>query len=65
MSEGFSENEITNSTGLSSNDEGKMNTSEEERNVSEEEEDDFSVSATLGMEPYLFEPVAAIGQLGS
>ena len=42
-----------------------MNTSEEERNVNEEEEDDSSVSATLGMEPYLFEPVAAIGQLGS
>ena len=65
MSEGLSENEISYSNSLPSNDKGEMNTSEEESNASVYEEDDSSVSATLGMEPYLFEPVVAVNQSGS
>ena len=64
MFEGFSENEISNTNGLSSNDKCKSSTSEEEGTV-REDEGDSSVSETFGMEPYLFEPVTAIDLLGS
>ena len=62
MSEELSEKELSKSNGLSSNDVGEINTSEEENEATEDEEDDSSVSVTLGMEPYLFKPVATIDQ---
>ena len=55
MSSGLSENELNDSYGLSSNNEGEMNTSEEKRDSIEDEEDDSSLFAALKMEPYQFE----------
>ena len=45
-------------------DKSKINTSEEEGTASEDE-GDSSVLSTLGMEPYLFEPVTPINLSGS
>ena len=58
------ENELSDSDGLYSNNEGEMNNSEEKENHYEDE-DDFSLFAALEMEPYLFEHVAAINQSGA
>ena len=55
---------ISNTNGLSSNDKCKSSTSEGEGTASEDE-GDSSVLSTFGMEPYLFEPVAAIDLSGS
>ena len=59
------ENELSDSNGLYSNNEGEMNNSEEKDNPYEDEEDDSSLFAALEMEPYLFEHVAAIDQSGT
>ena len=62
MSAGLSENELSDSYGLSSISEGEMNTSEEKGDYIEDEEDDSRLFTTLEMEPYLFEHVVAIDQ---
>ena len=59
------ENELSDSNGLSSNNEGEMNNSEEKDNPFEDEEDDSSLFAALEMESYLLEHVAAIDQSGA
>ena len=61
MSVGFSESELSDSNGFSSNNEGERNSSEEIK----DEEDNSSLFAALEMEPYLFKHVAAIDQSGS
>ena len=60
MSAGLQENKLSDSNGLSSNNEGEMNTSEEKYDPIEDEEDDASLFAALEMEPYLLEHVAVI-----
>ena len=65
MSAGLSENELSDSNGLSSNNEDEMYTFEEQGDSTEDEEYDFSLFVALEMKPYRFEDVAANGQLGS
>ena len=60
MSAGLSENELSDSNGLSFINDGKMNTSEEKGDSIEDEEDDSRLFTALEMEPYLFDLVAAI-----
>ena len=62
MSAGLLENELSDSNGLSSNNEGGMNYSKEKGDSIEDEEDDSSLFAALEMKPYLFEHVAANDQ---
>ena len=62
MSAVLSENEFSDSNGLSYNNEGEMNTPDEKGDSIEDEENDFSLLAALEMESYLFENVAAIDQ---
>ena len=65
MSVGLSENEFRDSYGLSSNNEGEINTSEEKGGSIDSVEDDSSLFAALELEPYLFEHVATIDQSGA
>ena len=60
MSAGLSENELSDSYGLSSINDSKTNTSEEKGDSIEDEEDDSRLFTALEMEPYLFDHVAAI-----
>ena len=59
MSAGHLENELSNSNGLSSYNEGEMNNSEKKGDSIEDKEDDSSLFATLEMKPYLFKNVMA------
>ena len=61
MSAGLSENELSDSYGLSFNNEGKMNTSEKK---GDSIEDDSSLFEALEMQTYLFDHVAAFDQSG-
>ena len=65
MSAGLSENELSDSNGLFSNNEDEIYTFEEQGDSTEDEEYDFSLLAALEMGPYPFEHVAANGQSGS
>ena len=65
MSAGLSENELSDSYGLSSINEGEMNTFEEKGDSIEDEEDDSCLFTALEMEPYLFYHVAAFDRSGS
>ena len=65
MSAGLLENELSDSNGLSSINEGEMNTSEEKGDSIEDVEGDSSLFAALEMQPYPFDHVAAFDQSGS
>ena len=65
MSTGLAKNELSYSNGLSSNNEGEMDTSEEKGDFIEDEEDNSRLFTALEMEPYLCNHVAAIDQSGS
>ena len=60
MSAGLSENDLSNSNGLSSNKEGEMNISQDKVDSIEDVKDDSSLCTALEMEPYLFKHVTAI-----
>ena len=64
MSASLSENDLSNSNGLTSDNECAMNTSEEKGDSIEDVENDSSLFTALELEPYLFEQVAAIDKSG-
>ena len=63
MSSGLSENELSNSNGIYSNNKGDMYTFEK-KGESTEDKDDFSLFAALEMESYPFEHVTAMTNQG-
>ena len=65
MSADLSENALSDSNGLFSNNEGEMYTSEEQGDSTEDKEYDFSLFVALEMGPYPFEHITANGQSGS
>ena len=65
MSETILANEFNDSSGFSFNDKGEISTSGEWNNVNEDDNDISSISATIVLEFYPFEPIAANDRLGS